>query len=77
MQRAKTVKLTQPEFKGITSTKVSILETVPGKTKEKNSSTYSMTKEKKDFKINFLPSLNAKSVCTKKENIFVLNIYHL
>lgn len=35
MQRAKTVKLTQPEFKGITSTKVSILETVPGKTKEK------------------------------------------
>lgn len=35
MQGAKTVKLTQPEFKGITSTKVSILETVPGKTKEK------------------------------------------
>lgn len=35
MQGAKTVKLTQPKFKGITSTKVSILETVPGKTKEK------------------------------------------
>lgn len=32
MQGAKTVKLTKP---GITSTKVSILETVPGKTKEK------------------------------------------
>lgn len=36
-----------------------------------------MIKEKKDFKINFLFLLNVKLVCTKKENIFVLNIYYL